>query len=220
MMAAAYGSVVVQMRAHAAQTMVAETTNQARQLLGVLTDQIALAGFGVPTASKPSVAPSVVVAAPQRLSFWTNVATTHTYLTANAAKGDGSVSVLSTTGLKEGMSVYLTDTHDWYSGSIKKVSNESLTLSSSLSYNFALGSLLVPIELVTIELVDGNLLRNGHVLATDVADLQFSYDAEDPADVRVITLQLTLRTRQPDPSTGEKIPISTTARVAPRNLAL
>ena len=219
-MGAAYKGLISQVRAYAAQTMMAETMHTARTTLDILAEQIAMAGFGVPIAIAPSVAPVLVTIEPQRLSFWANVSGARTYLRAAAAKGATSVSVLSSQGLTQGSSIYITDMKDWYFGKIVTASGTTLQITPQLSYNFTAGALVTPIRQNTFELVQGQLLRNGHVFVPDVQDLRFTYDANTPNRVTMIGVRLTLLTRAIDVSSRKKLSVTVGTQVAPPNLTL
>lgn len=220
-MGTAYGSVIVQMRRHAAQAMVSETLYAGRTAFQVLTEQVANAGFGVPTATTPSAAASIVAAEPARLSFWTNVGTTHTYLTAAALTGSFTMTVLSSHGLGAGANVYVTDSNRWVLGTVQSASGTTVQLSRALGYNFAAGSLVFPVEQVTYDFdaANGALRRNGRALIPNVTDLLFTYDSATPERIRVITISLTVQTRGVDLG-GTRRAITLGARVAPPNLAL
>ncbi len=220
LMAAAYSSLIMQMRAHAAQTLMAETMHQARSALQVLTDHIEMAGFGVPTATRPSVPDSLLIAEATRLRFWSDVATTHTYLTADALRNDRSVTVLTSAGLAAGDAVYLTDTTNWYFGTVTAVNGTTVQVSPPLTYNFTAGSLLNPVEQVTFELADGELRRNGRPFIPNVAALEFTYDSQTLREVRVITIELTVETRATDVNRGRPLEVTVRTQVAPPNLAL
>jgi len=219
-MGAAYTGLISQVRAYAAQTMMAETMHTARTTLDILAEQIAMAGFGVPIAIAPSVAPVLLTIEPQRLSFWANASGARTYLGALAAKGDRSVSVLSTQEMTEGTSVYITDMTDWYFGEIAKADGTTLQITPKLSYNFTAGALVTPVQQITFELADGQLLRNGHVFVPDVQDLRFTYDADVSDQVTMIGIRLTLRTRAVDAGSGERLSVTVSTQVAPPNLTL
>ncbi len=220
LMAAAYSSLIAQMRSHAAQTLASETMLAARKALSVLADQVEMAGLGVPTATQPSAAPSLITADPGRLSFWTNVGTSHTYLTASALKNASSVTVLSPAGLATGSSVYITDTVDWHFGTVTSVNGQTVQITPALTYNFAAGSLLTPVEQVTFELVDNELRRNGRMFIPNVSQLTFTYDSTDLSAIRVISIALGVQTRAVDVDSGKKLTMSLSTDVAPPNLAL
>ena len=222
LMGAAYSSVIAQMRSHATQTLVSETMLAARSALSVLADQVELAGFGVPTANLPSTAPSLIRAEASRLSFWTNVTTTHTYLTAKARKNASLIKVVSAAGLATGSRVYITDTVDWYRGTVSSVDGLSNTVhvTPALSYDFGEGSFVTPIEQVTFELVGNALQRNGRLFIPNVSQLRFTYDATDLRAIRVISIALDVQTRAADVNRGKKITVSVATEVAPPNLAL
>jgi hypothetical protein len=219
-MAAGYSNLATQMRMHAAQTMTTETMTDARNALQVMADQIGMAGFGVPTASTPSAAPELVTATSTQLSFWTKVNSTHTYLTAAALTNASSITVMSSTGLSAGMSIYVTDALVWYLGTVQGVSGNTLTISPVLTYNFVAGSTVTPVEQVTFQLVGDELRRNGKRFIDNVTGLTFSYDSATLSAIREITISLSAHTRAADASTGSTIPVTVTTRVTPPNLAL
>jgi type II secretory pathway pseudopilin PulG len=210
-LAVVHGSVIAQMRAYATQTVVAEGQFAARQALRVLSDQIAMAGFGIPIADKPSSVSALVTAAPTKLSFWTNVRAEHTFLTASALRDATTVTVLSTAALPPGTSVYISDSTNWYLGTVQKSGGTSVVLSPGLTYNLSAGSLVTPVEQVTFALQGDTLLRNGRAFIRNVRALAFTYDAEKLAAIRTITVRLTVETRSTDVSTGKPIPIAVSA---------
>ncbi len=219
-MAAAYSNLATQMRSHAAQTMTSETINDTRTALRLIEEQVAMAGFGVPRATTPSAATSLVTATTTKLSFWTKVNATHTYLTAAALKNATSVTVLSATGLSVGSSVYLTDTSVWYSGTIQAINGTTVTINPALTYNFVAGSELTPVEQVTFQLVGNDLQRNGKHFIGNVTALTFGYDSATLSAIRKITITLSGQTRAVDAATGKRLTVTVTTQVAPPNLAL
>ena len=217
-MAAAYSNLIAQIRTHATQQLTTESMNDARMAMRIMSEQIEMAGFGVPLGTTPSAAPRLVTATPAKLAFWTKVTATHTYLTAAAAAGTSTINVVSTAGLKAGMSVYVSDTTRWYFGSIRTVSGNSLVLSSTLTYAFAAGSPVTPVEQVTFERVGDDLVRNGKSFIGNVTALSFTYDSTTLSAVRQITISLSVETRAIDLATRGRLPFSLTTRVAPPNL--
>lgn len=218
--AVAHGSVTAQMQAYSTQSMVAETQFAARSALKVLADQVAMAGFGVPIPTTPSDATSIVTAESSRLSFWTNIRSEHTFLSATAIRGATSVTVLSGTGLTAGTSVYISDASDWYLGTVQKAGETTIVLSPALTYNFAAGSLVTPVEQVTFELKGTTLMRNGRAFIPNVSTLQFTYDAEKLAAIRSIGIRLGLNTRAVAADTKRILSVTVATQVAPANLAL
>jgi hypothetical protein len=219
-MAAGYSNLAMQLRTDAAQTMTTETMNDMRAALRVMAEQVAMAGFGVPTATTPSAAAKLITATPAQLSFWTKVNATHTYLTAAAATNATSVAVLSAAGLKAGSSIYVTDNTDWYLGTVQSVTGTTLNISPPLTYNFAAGSQMTPVERVTFQLVGSNLQRNGKNFIGNVTGLNFAYDSATLSAIRRITITLSGQTRAVDASTRKKLSFSVTTQVAPANLSL
>lgn len=215
----AYASLIAQIRRHAGQVMVAEMLHAGRTAFDEMTAEIANAGFGVPRPAVPSLAPSIVVAEPARLQFWTVVSTAHTFLTAAGTMNASTVTVLSTAGLKAEATIYISDQNRWYRGTVQSISGSTLKLSPPLTYNFAAGSLVTPAVLVTYELVKGTLTRNGHVFIPNVTGLQFVYDADTPGTVRLIDVSMTVRARGADLG-GTRRTVTFGARIAPPNLVL
>lgn len=218
-MSAAYGSVIAQMRRHSGQMLISEAMHSGRSAFDVLTDQVALAGFGVPTATLPSDAPMLVTTEPTKLSFWVSPSATHSYLSAQAALKATTLKVLSTSGLTAGSTVYVADATRWYSGKITAVRDGAIDVSPALTYNFAAGASVTPVELVTFDLVDGALRRNGKTLIPNVTSLAFSYDAKTASAVRVITIALTVQTRAVEAGSGRRT-VNLATRIAPAHLAL
>lgn len=216
---AAYASLITQLRRQAAQMMVAEMLHAGRLAFDTMTAEIANAGFGVPNPAVPSVAPSIVVAGPSKLQFWTVTSTAHTFLTAVAAKNTSAAAVLSTAGLTPGASLYLSDESRWYFGTIRSISGNTVQLSPPLPYDFAAGSLLTPAVLVTYELANGALTRNGHALIPNVSALRFTYDAATPGAVTQIDISMTVQARATDLG-GARPTMTLQARLAPPNLVL
>jgi hypothetical protein len=219
-MGVAYGSLAAQMRRHAGQTLLSESLHAARTGFTVLTEQLALAGFGVPTATTPSRAPMLVTAEATRLSFWASPDAAHTYLGSAAALGARSINVLSAAGLSAGTRLYVADATRWYSGTVSAVRGTTIDVTPALTYNFAAGSPVAPVQLVTFEYADGALRRNGRALIPNVTALTFSYDRSTPAAVRLVDVALTVRTRAPEPGGGGFRTVTLNARVTPVNLGL
>lgn len=219
-MAAAYSNLIAQVRTHATQQLTAESMNDARMAMRVMSEQIEMAGFGVPLATTPSSAPRLIAATPSQLTFWTKVTATHTYLTAAAAAGSSTINVVSTAGLKAGMSVYVSDATRWYLGSIRTVTGNSLLLSSALTYAFAAGAPVTPVEQVTFERAGSELVRNGKRFIGNVTALSFVYDSTTLTAIRQITISLSVETRARDLATRRRLPFTLTTRVAPPNLGL
>lgn len=215
----AYASLISQIRRQVAQVMVAETLHAGRTAFDEMTAEIANAGFGVPNPTVPSLAPSIVVAQPSKLQFWTVVSTAHTFLTAAATMNTSTVTVLSTAGLKADASVYISDQNRWYLGTVKAISGSMVQLAAPLTYNFAAGSLVTPAVLVTYELVNGSLTRNGHAFIPNVTGLQFTYDSDTPGTTRLIDVSMTVQTRGADLG-GVRRTVTLGARLAPPNLVL
>lgn len=216
----AYGSIVSQMRRHVGQTMLAETMHAGRTAFEVLAQQIAMAGFGVPVAETPRRLAMLETAEATRLQFWTNVGGTHTYLTAAAKLGARDLTVMSATGFRTGQTVVVTDGTRWSRGAFAAGKGAALTLAEPLTYNFAAGALVVPIEVVTLEFAKGGLWRNGRQLIGDLPELRFEYDAKQPGEVRVVSVTMTVQTRAAEPGTSARRTITLGTRVAPANLAL
>jgi prepilin-type N-terminal cleavage/methylation domain-containing protein len=215
----AYASLIAQIRRQASQMMVAEMLHAGRLAFDEMTQEIANAGFGVPNAAVPSVAPSIVVADPSKLQFWTVVSTAHTFLTAAAATNASTVSVLSAAGLKSGASVYISDQSRWYLGTVRSINGNTLQLAPALTYTFGAGSLVTPAVLVTYELANGALTRNGHSFIPNVTALQFTYDGKTPGTVTLIDVSMTVRARATDVG-GTRSMVTLGARIAPPNLVL
>ncbi len=220
LMTAGMTSLVTQMRRHASETLTAETLHAARLALDVMADQLALAGFGVPRAMLPSVAPMLLTTEARKLSFWTSVNATHTFLTAASAFNSSAITVLSATGLKVGGSLFVTDASNWYFGTVASLKGNTVQLKTPLSYNFAAGAQVAAVEKVTFDLFKTQLRRNGRPFVRDVADLTFTYDTVVPSAVRSVTIQLTLQGRAVDVDTGARPTVSLYTTVAPPNLAL
>lgn len=220
LMAAAYGSLISQMRTHATQTMVSETMLAARSALAVLTAQIDAAGLGVPHATQPSTAAALITTEPQRLTFWADVPARHTYLATSAAKASTQLAVQSSAGLVAGSTIYIATSDNWQFATVVTVANNTLTIDTPLAYGFAAGSPIMPVERVTFELVKGALVRNGHAVIEHVRDLTFTYDAVKLDAIRVIGIRLTVETRSIDPRTGAPLPITVQTAVTPVNLSL
>ncbi len=218
-MAAAYSNLATQMRSHVAQTMTTETMNDVRMALRVMAEQVAMAGFGVPSATTPSAAAKLATATATQLSFWTKVSATHTYLTAVAAKNATSVTVTAVSGLRTGDSVYITDDSVWYFGTVQSAAGTTVTLSPPLTYNFAAGSQLTPVEQVSFQLAGTELQRNGKHFIGNVTGLTLAYDSTTLGAIRQITITLSGQTRAADPATGKRLAVSVTTRVTPANLA-
>lgn len=217
-MAAAYSNLISQIRTHATQQLVTESMHDVRSAIRIMSEQIEMAGFGVPLATTPATAARLVTATPTKLTFWTKVTATHTYLAAAATAGTSTITVASATGLKAGMSIYVGDATRWYFGSIRTVSGTSLVLSSSLTYAFAAGAPVTPVEQVTFELVGDELRRNGKRFIDNVTALSFTYDSATLTAIRQITIALSVETRANDLATGRRLPFTLTTRVAPPNL--
>lgn len=219
-MAVAYTSVAAQLRRHATEMVVSETMSAGRNAFDVMREQVAMAGFGVPVGNSPSVAATIVTAQPSKLSFWSSTRGNHTYLTAAAAKGVRTYTVLSSANLTVGGSVYLADASRWYLGTVESLNGNTVRVATDLTYAFAAGALVVPVELVTFELNKGSLVRNGRVLIPNVSTLAFTYDAVAPGDIRIVTISMSVTTRKVDPSTGQRRTLTLGSRVAPPNLPL
>lgn len=218
-MGSTYGSVIAQMRRQAAQAMQSEALHAGRAAMKVVTAQISNAGFGVPTVSIPSAAATIITAQPTVFSFWSNVSVAHTYLTAAAATGNRTLAVLSGSGIALGTGIYVADASRWFRGSVKAVRTNAIDLNQDLTYNFAAGTPVIPIEQVTFDFAGEALRRNGRVFIPNVTNLSFTYDAVAPEQIRRITISLTLRARGPDLG-GVRRTITLGAVVAPPNLAL
>lgn len=218
-LAVAYGSVIVQTRRHAAQASVAEALHAARAAFGVLTQQIANAGFAVPKVTNPSAVTSIVTAEPSTLSFWTNAATDHTYLTAPVVAGATALQVLSPRGIRPGRNVYLADESQWALAAVSAVKGTVVQLTGKLTTNLDAGAMVLPAEQVTFTVAKGTLVRNGHPFIPNVTDLTFTYDAKAPDQIRVITVTLTVRSRRRDIG-GAQRSVTLAARITPPNLAL
>lgn len=217
-MAAAYSNLIAQVRTHATQQLTTESMHDARTAIRIMSDQIEMAGFGVPAATTPSAAARLVTATATKLTFWTKVTATHTYLAAAASAGTSTITVASATGLKAGMSLYVCDSSRWYFGSIRTVTGSSVSLASTLTYNFAAGAPVTPVEQVTFELVGTDLVRNGRRFIGNVTGLTLAYDSTTLADIRQITISLSVQTRAKDLLTRKRLPFTLTTRVAPPNL--
>jgi prepilin-type N-terminal cleavage/methylation domain-containing protein len=219
-MAAAYSNLASQMRTHATQRMLTETMHDARTAVQIMADQIEMAGFGVPSATTPSAAPRLVTATATELSFWTKVNATHTYLSAAAAAGATSVTVVSATGLAGGASIYVSDPNRWYFGTVQSITGTTVRVTPALTYAFSAGALLTPVEHVTFTRVGNDLQRNGRRFVGNVIGLSFAYDSATLSAIRQITVTVSLQTRGNDPRTHRPISESLVARVVPANLAL
>jgi hypothetical protein len=220
LVSATYANLISQMRTHATETVVSETMLAARSALGVLSEQIAAAGLGVPRATSPAKAEALITAEAHRLSFWSNFPPRHTYLTAGMAKGSSQLSVQSAAGLTPGAVLYVMDSDNWHFATVVNQSDGAVGIDPPLGLGFAAGSLLMPVEQITFEVSGGKLLRNGRPLIEHVRELSFTYDAEERAAVRMIGVRLTVETRSVDAQRGETVPITVSAEITPPNLAL
>lgn len=219
-MAAAYGNLVSQLRVYATEQLVSESVGDARTAMRIMADQIAMAGFGVPAAAPPAQAPRLVTAAPTRIAFWARIDAAHTFLAAGAGAGSGSLSVVSTAGIPRGSAVYVSDASGWHFSTVRAVAGNQLYLMTPLASAFRAGALVTPVEQVTFELVGTELRRNGRRLIGEVTGLAFAYDQPRLADVREITITLTVQTRAPGLLARRRLPFTLTTRVTPPNLGL
>src|SRR5262249_42925230 len=144
----------------------------------------------------------------------------HTYLSAIALRNATTLSVLSAQGLTAGTAVYISDSSDWYSGTVQRTDGTTIVLSPALTYNFGAGSLVIPVEQVTFELIGTSLMRNGHTFIPNVSSLQFTYDSATLNAIRSIGIRLGVNTRSVDPNTSRPISVTVSTQVAPPNLAL
>lgn len=220
LMAASYGSLAMQLRTFGTQAMMSQSMNEARVAFQVMTDQVAMAGFGVPSATVPAATTKLVTATTTQLSFWTRVDAGHTYLSVAAPANASAVTVVSAAGLAAGTSVYITDTNRWYFGSVQQVSGTTVRLTPRLTYDFSAGSPLIPVERVTFEVLGNELRRNGHRFIDHVTDLTFAYDSATLSAIRRITMQLTVQTPAVDPATRQRQSVALTTQVTPPNLGL
>jgi prepilin-type N-terminal cleavage/methylation domain-containing protein len=219
-MAAAYSNLMNQMRVHAAQRLVTETMNDARSAVRMMMEQLEMAGFGVPVATSPSIAPKLVTATPTEVSFWTKVNATHTFLTAAVAPGSTGLDVLSADGISRGMSIYVSDPRKWSFGTVQSVSGTRISVSPALSAEFNAGSLVTPVEQVTFTWRNHQLLRNGRRYIANVPQLTFGYDARSLDAIRQVDVVLTVQARTSDPKTGRPYQQTMTGHAVPPNLAL
>lgn len=215
-----YGSVVAQMRRHIGQTLLAETMHAERVAFDALAQQIGMAGFGVPIATTPRRPPMLTVTEPTRLGFWTNLRATRAHLTASARLGARELTVSSTAGFRDGLTVFVTDGTRWASAAFAGARGETISLGAALPYNFAAGALVVPIEEVTLRFADGALWRNDVRVIGGIEDLRFTYDAPTAGAVRVVSVSMTMRTRIAEPGTRAPVSLTATTRIAPPSLAL
>jgi len=215
-----YGSVVAQMRRHVGQTLLAETMHAERAAFDAVAQQIGMAGYGVPIADTPRRPAMLLEATPTRLRFWTNPQATRAFLATAAKLGDRALTVTSSAGFRTGHTVFVTDGSRWASAAFASAKGDQISLGQALTYNFAAGALVVPIEEVTLEFAKGALWRNGVQAITNVDDLRFTYDAATPAAVRVVSITMTMRTRVPEPGTRDRVAVLATTRIAPPSLAL
>jgi hypothetical protein len=93
-------------------------------------------------------------------------------------------------------------------------------LTAPLTYSFGAGSFVAPVESVTYELTKGSLLRNGHALIPNVTDLRFTYDSDQPAAIRLITVSMTVAARVADPAAKKTRTVTMGTRITPPNLVL
>lgn len=219
-MACTYASIATQMRTHATQTMVSECMNETRMALRVMSDQVDMAGFGVPSATTPSTAPKLVTATASQLTYWSKLSGGHTYLVATAARNSVTITVLSAVPLTAGTAFYITDMNRWYSGSVQQVVGNTVTITPALTYDFSPGSLVTPVEQTTFQLDGDQLQRNGHTIIRNVTGLRFTYDASSVSAVRRIGITLSAQTIAVDLATGQRLAFTLTTQVAPPNLAL
>lgn len=219
-MTAAYSNLIVQMRTYATQRLLTETEQAARVAMRTMTDQIEMAGFGVPVATTPATATRIVTATPTEFSFWTKVNATHTYLTVAVAAGATSMPVAATTGLVVGQKVYVSDLNRWYVGTVQSIGETTATLTPGLTFAFSAGSLLTPVEQVTFKLVGTQLQRNGKPFIDNVKALTFAYDAATLSAIRQIAVTLSVQTRAIDAATQTRLVESLAVKSVPPNLAL
>ena len=219
-MAAAYTSLIAQLRQHAAQMLTSETMHAGRSAFDVMAADLNNAGFGVPMPSTPAQAPALVIAQPRRLRFWSNTATAHTYLSAAAALDANAVSVLSTTGIRAGGRVYISDLNRWHLGTVKSVGGTTVRLTGKLAYNFPAGTLVTPVELITYRVTRGALTRNGRAIIPNVTNLRFTYDSATLASIRTITAELSVQARASAIPGAARRTITLASRITPVNLAL
>lgn len=216
----AYGSVVAQMRRHVGQTLLAETMHAQRLAFDALVRQVDMVGFGVPIAETPRRSPMLVTIEPTRLVFWTNLQATRAFLTADARLGARELALTTTARFAAGQTIIITDGTRWSSAEFASSKGDRLVLDDALTYNFAAGALVVPIEEVTLEFAKEAVWRNGIRLFTNVQDLRFGYDAEQASNVRVVSITMTMQTRAAEPGTVDRRSVTISTRIAPPNLDL
>lgn len=224
-MAAAYSSLITQMQTSAAQLQVSAAINNLCLAQRLIAEEIWIAGFGVPpnTATAPSAPPAdIVTATANKFEFRTKLSTGHTYLTADAPVGATSLSVMSATNLPNGVTIYLTDTKEWYSGRVGTVSGNSVSISPALTMGFPMGSLVTPMDQVSFQAVNGQLQRNtpttSHPIINNVTALNFAYDSSTLTAIRKIDVDLSVQTEKPLATTHQRATFSLKASVTPPDL--
>jgi type II secretory pathway pseudopilin PulG len=226
-MSAAYSSIISQMQTSAAQLQVSDAINKLRLAQRIIAEQIWVAGFGVPpnTATNPSPPADIITANAQLFSFRTKLSTGHTYLTANAAVNATMLTVLSTAKLPNGATIYLTDTKQWYSGTVSGVSGNTVNISPALTKAFAMGSLVTPMDTVTFQL-SGNQLQtcvgscttNSRMLINNVTNLNFGYDSTTITAIRKIDIDMSVRTEGVLATTHQPLTFNLKTSVTPPGL--
>lgn len=215
---AAASSFVTLERSFTGQQRLSGSLGAARTALAVLTREIRQAGAGVPTASTPTKVSPVIEATPDRLVFLANLRGISAYLTSTATAGSDTLSLSSAEGLAVGDSIYITDGTRWEQHTVASVGPARLSLSAPLTYSFAAGSSVDPVEQVVLEYADGTLTRNGRPLLRWLDSFAFAYDSTTAASVHKIAFSLTVRSPEPDPTTKIAPTVQLAGAVTPPNL--
>ncbi|MBI4518254.1 MAG: prepilin-type N-terminal cleavage/methylation domain-containing protein [Deltaproteobacteria bacterium] len=215
-----YSAFASQGHTYAAQTQLTETMTGVRAALQVMTDQIALAGYGVPSANSPSTATKLVTATSSTLTFVANINCVQSFLSAGASKNAGSIQLVSSAGFEVQDAIYVSDGSNWYSGAVSSMNGNTLNVTPALTFAFAAGTPVNPVNSVTFRFEDGRLKRNDQSVAGNVTGITFTYDSAQLSAIRRIGVTLSAQTRSLVGSNGQPLAVSLSTEVAPKNLGL
>jgi hypothetical protein len=127
-----YSVFEVSQRSYQAGQVRIQVQQGARLALEVMTADLRLAGYGVPT-DPAVISPLLKITAADApsLTFWADLTNASTILATDVLAGNTVLSVASTAGMKPGDTIYLINGAQWETLSVSAVSEATLTVSSS-----------------------------------------------------------------------------------------
>ncbi|MBI2369222.1 MAG: hypothetical protein HYV08_03125 [Deltaproteobacteria bacterium] len=214
---------ITQNRSYTAQSEVITLHRDAQAGLDILTRDLRMIGYGVPTAAN-----RITAATSSSLTATGNFSSISTTLRASVAVAATSLPVNSVTGFAVGDTLYVTTTSASGTTTAETATvtavtgggSPALTVSAGLTNSYSAGADVHQNKTVTYTYDSSaqTVSRNTQVLLRNVTACTFTYDSGTLTAIRKITVNLTVQTSRALPEIGRPS-VSLRTIVTPQNLA-